>query len=79
MRRSTTRIINRIIGLQIRAMRLERGLTLEDLAEKLDIGPGEIERYEEGLISIHAARLRTIAMVLGCPIDRFFETDLIPS
>jgi transcriptional regulator with XRE-family HTH domain len=79
MRRSSTGLIHRIIGLRMRAIRLERGLTLEELGETLGISPAEITRYEEGLVSIHAARLKTFAVALDCSMDAFFKHKIAPA
>ena len=79
MRRSSTGFIHKVIGVRIRAVRLERGLTLEELSAKLGISPAEITRYEEGLVSIHAARLQTFAVALECPVGEFFKHDIAPA
>jgi transcriptional regulator with XRE-family HTH domain len=53
--------------------------TLEQLAERLNIGQNALSRMEKGAISPKTARLRDFAAILQCsPADLFRETETEP-
>ncbi|MBN8543388.1 MAG: helix-turn-helix transcriptional regulator [Alphaproteobacteria bacterium] len=75
MRRKTdpTRAVDKHVGKQLRVMRAARGLTQEDLSEKLGISYQQLHKYETGANSIAASRLYEIAKLLGVSPDTFFD------
>ncbi len=61
------------IGLKIQQRRFQRGLTLNDLANKARINPQLIHSYEQAERHIPVWRLWQIAKALDCPIIWFFQ------
>lgn len=60
------------LGRKIRALRLERRLTLRALAEAVGVSQSLISQVERGLASPSITTLRRIAAVLGVPIAVLF-------
>jgi transcriptional regulator with XRE-family HTH domain len=55
---------------QIRAWRKKRGLTLEQLALRIEMDPGNLSRLERGLIPYNQDGINAIADALSCdPAD----------
>ena len=67
--------IDRHVGSRVRAQRIARDMTLENLAEALGVRVGDIQNYEAGVERIGAYRLNRIAGILGVPITFFFEAS----
>ena len=63
------------IGKKIRTLRKTRGLTQEQLAEKLNVKRATISNYEIGRRSPHIKELGEIARVLGVGLDYFGVGD----
>lgn len=59
----------RILGLQIRQLREEAGLTLGDVAEELDIDPNRLEAVEGGDETLPLDELEQLAHVLKAGLD----------
>ncbi len=57
---------------RIKRLRLERGLTLADLAEKVGLSEGHMSRVEAGTRGLRFAKLDRLARTLGVPV-----TDLV--
>ncbi|WP_123070295.1 helix-turn-helix domain-containing protein [Massilia aurea] len=62
--------IRKTIGLAISNARQNAGLTQEDVAERLGIGPEAVSRLERGIGSITAERLVVLADMFGCRSDQ---------
>jgi len=62
--------IRKAIGQAISRARQDAGLTQEDVAERLGIGPEAISRLERGVGSITAERLVVLAEMFGCRSDQ---------
>ena len=60
------------LGADIRALRKSRGLTLIELADKLDRSVGFISQLERGLSQPAMSDLRTIADTFDVPVSLFF-------
>lgn len=75
MRRKTnpTRAIDTHVGRQLRVLRASRGLTQENLAEKIGISYQQLHKYETGANSISASRLYELAKLLAVSPDTFFD------
>ena len=58
--------------LNIKRMRLEKGLTQEELATRVSIGRVNINRYETGKRTPSIDTARKIAAALDCTIDELF-------
>jgi transcriptional regulator with XRE-family HTH domain len=63
----------REIGLRIRAHRLERRLTQEQLAESIDRSVETISNLERGVSLPNEATLRRLAQVLDASVDELFR------
>ena len=64
--------IDKSIGYQLRAKRMSKGLSQEELAEKLHIHPEDISAYEKGKKRISALRLLHMAEALSVRPTYFF-------
>ncbi len=62
------------VGHRVRAFRLQRGLSQENLGDELGLTFQQIQKYEKGKNRIGAGRLQRIAEILGVSIDQFFTT-----
>jgi len=63
--------MEKTLGQKIREYRLKRGMTQEELAEKLLSKKSTISEYENDKIDIKISVLREIAKVLGIPLSHF--------
>jgi transcriptional regulator with XRE-family HTH domain len=61
-----------LIGSRLRAHRLSRDLSQEELAESLGISFQQIQKYEKGSNRVSASRLKEISDVLQVPIGTWF-------
>ena len=61
--------MNAILGARIRNLREAKGLTQEQIAEKMNCTRQKYARLEKGLIDISYASLTTVAQVLGIKIE----------
>ena len=60
------------IGRRIAAFRKERGLTLEELGERVGLSQGQMSRLENGRQGLRSATLLRIAEALGVQPIQFF-------
>ena len=61
--------MNAILGARIRNLRESKGLTQEQIAERMNCTRQKYARIEKGLIDISYASLTTIAKILGVKIE----------
>ncbi|MBR0374575.1 MAG: helix-turn-helix domain-containing protein [Mogibacterium sp.] len=61
------------IGERIRALRIERGLTQEELADRAELSKGFISQMERDLTSPSIATLEDILTCLGTDLSAFFS------
>lgn len=71
-RRSDNNHIDRHVGLQLRRMRILRGLTQEYLAGESGVSFQQIQKYERGANRIAASRLYILAGILNVEPAWFF-------
>lgn len=64
------------IGTKIKALRLENGLTQEELANRCELTKGFISQIERHLTSPSISTLTDILEVLGTTLGEFFSEDL---
>ncbi len=62
------------VGLRIRRLRDERGLTQRQLAEAVSLEPESISRAEAGAISLSLTSLAGVAAGLDVPLADLFDT-----
>lgn len=65
--------IDRLIGTNIRANRLARGLTQGRLAELIGVTFQQVQKYEKGANRAGGSRLVQIAEALNIPVVSLFE------
>lgn len=63
------------IGPKVRALRLERGLTLQQLAQAADVATASVHKVERGDMVPTVTTLLKIASALGAPVRYFVEDD----
>jgi len=61
-----------LVGGRLRALRTQLGLTIEDIAERLQIEASAYARYEAGSERIPAQLLTEVAEIFGVPVLGFF-------
>jgi transcriptional regulator with XRE-family HTH domain len=61
------------VGKNIRKIREKRGITLQDLADKLGISKAQLSRLETGHRPIKTEMVVEIAELLSTPIGEFFS------
>ncbi len=67
------------IGSDLRALRKKRGVTISDLADRLDRSTGWLSQIERGISQPSIDDLRAIAGALGFPVSILFgEADAAP-
>lgn len=64
---------DRHVGRRVRERRVQRGLSLAEMASALGISTVQARKYEAGLNAIPATRLPAVAAVLGVEPGWFFE------
>jgi len=62
------------IGLKIKKLRIEKGMTQEELAEKTDLTARTIQRIENGEVEPRAYSLKMITSALNVDFHVFMET-----
>lgn len=67
------------IGEKLRKFRKRRGLTQEQLAEKIHVTFQQIQQYERGTSRLNTDKLQAIAIALSVPVAAFFEESEIES
>jgi transcriptional regulator with XRE-family HTH domain len=68
-------VIDTHIGKKMYELRIARGLSRQELGDKIGVTHQQCQKYEKGSNRISAGRLVLIAKVLGKPVD-FFYSDL---
>jgi transcriptional regulator with XRE-family HTH domain len=63
------------IGLRVRTLRLQRGLSQTELGSLVNVTFQQVQKYEKGANRISAGRLQHIAEALGVPVSFFFAPD----
>ncbi|BCS54496.1 helix-turn-helix domain-containing protein [Geobacter sp. SVR] len=61
------------IGARLRAFRKRRGLTQEQLAERIGVTFQQVQQYERGSSRLNAERLQQIASALDIPVGALFD------
>jgi len=65
--------IDRHVGQQLRKLRQEAGLTLQDLAEQIGVSHQQLQKYETGANRLSVGMLPGVAEALGVDIMEFFD------
>ena len=64
------------IGFKIKELRMERGLTQEELADRAELSKGFISQVENNLTSPSIATLTDILQCLGTDLKDFFNDEV---
>jgi transcriptional regulator with XRE-family HTH domain len=66
--------LDAMVGAKIRILRIDRGLSQSDLAEKIGVTYQQIQKYEKGANRVGASRLSRFAAVLGVAVGDLFKS-----
>lgn len=66
-------LTNEEIGERLREFRKRRGLTQEQLSEKIGVTFQQIQQYENGSSRLNSDRLQQISMALEIPVGSLFD------
>ena len=74
---SITKLERRLmnIGKKLRALRIKRGLTLEELASRSELSKGFLSQLENDVTSPSISTLEDITEVLGISLEAFFKEE----
>lgn len=71
--------IDKLVGANLRALRLKRNLTLAELAHAMSISHQQLQKYETGMNRLSAGMLSVAADTLGTRIeDLFHDPGAVP-
>ena len=73
MLEKTVKPVDKLIGRNIRAIRLARGFTQEELALRIGITFQQVQKYEKGTNRVGGSRLVQMAEALDIPVVALFE------
>jgi transcriptional regulator with XRE-family HTH domain len=76
-KRSATSM-DKVVGRNIRAVRLARGMSQTDLAVKLGITFQQVQKYEKGVNRVGSGRLFEMAGIFAIPVTSFFDDANAP-
>ncbi len=62
-----------VVGANIRRLRGESGLTLQEFASRLGLSHQQLQKYETGSNRVSASVLYLIARAFSVPVDALFE------
>lgn len=68
--------LQRTLGARIQAIRLERGLTQEQMARMVDLRPATISRLECGTLNTSLANLSRIAVALEVGLSELLDVEI---
>jgi transcriptional regulator with XRE-family HTH domain len=69
------RRLDAIVGRNIRALRLQRGLSQANLGKYLNVTQQQIQLYEKGANCVAAGQLGQVAAALGVPLEILTDTS----
>ena len=65
------------VGRKVRELRLARGLSQQELAEKIGVSFQQLQKYERASNRISCGRLADISAALHIPIEEFFRLETV--
>lgn len=69
----TENALEQAIGRQVRAFRINQGITVAELARQAELSPGMLSKVENGLTSPSLATLEAISSALSVPVTSLFR------
>jgi transcriptional regulator with XRE-family HTH domain len=64
------------LGGTIKSIRVKQGLKAKHVAEKMNIHPSTLSKYESDQRNINGEQLPMLADALGCTVADFFEQNV---
>ncbi|PEC19323.1 helix-turn-helix domain-containing protein [Bacillus cereus] len=64
------------IGMKIKKLRTEKGMTLKELSEKSELSVGFLSQFERGLTTIAVDSLEKLADIIEVHLTHFFDHPL---
>ena len=64
------------VGLRIKELRMERGLSQEDFSNLIDMSRSYFGEVETGKRNVAVVNLEKIVLGLGVTLEEFFDSDL---
>ena len=58
------------VGIRIRAMRMDRGMSQSELGDALGVSFQQVQKYEKGINRVSAVRLQQIAGILKTSVEQ---------
>lgn len=71
--------IDRLVGQNLRRLRLDAGLTLQEVAARIGLSHQQLQKYETGANRLSAGLLPGVAEALGTDVAGLFESVDNPS
>lgn len=65
--------LEKLVGINLRRLRNKRGLSQQQVGEKLGISFQQIQKFENGTNRVSAGRLFVLAQFLNAPLIEFFQ------
>ena len=65
--------VDKLVGRNIRVLRLAKGLSQTELADAFGVTFQQLQRYEKGTNRVGSGRLLKVSTILGVKITDFFE------
>ncbi len=62
-----------LVGANIRILRIEHGLTLQELASQLGMSHQQLQKYETGSNRVSAGVICVLARAFSVPVDALFK------
>jgi len=72
-------VSSREIGLKIKLLRQQAGLSQEKLAEMIFLSFQQVQKYENGQTTLNILKLQQIAKALKVSVSDFFSSDPVQS
>lgn len=64
-----------LVGERIRSARVKAGITVRELARRIDVSPSHVSQVERGLSSFSVRSFYTVAGILGVSMDGLFSRE----
>jgi transcriptional regulator with XRE-family HTH domain len=65
-----------LVGERLRSARLKTGITVRELARRIDVSASHVSQVERGLSSFSVRSLYTVAGILGVSMDSLFSPEV---
>ncbi|MEZ5843659.1 MAG: helix-turn-helix domain-containing protein [Hyphomicrobiaceae bacterium] len=69
--------VDRQVACRIMEIRKQRGISREDLAERIGVSMNQVIKYEQGANRVSASRMQELANALDVDVTTFFSSDPI--